>query len=106
MKWILILATAGVLRAAQGLYFPTGADWAHVAPAAVGWNKDALNAALELAGARHSTSAVILHGGKILAERNWKDPVVAEDVAEDVASVQKSITSVPVTTFARRFGAL
>ena len=80
----------GGLRAADGLYFPGAGEWARITPAEVGWNAEALNEALDVAGARRSTSMVVLYRGKILAEKNWRSPVAPEDVA----SVQKSITSV------------
>ncbi len=90
MKWIWLLSLVGGLHAADGLYFPGAGEWARITPAEVGWNADALNEALDVAGARRSSSMVVLYRGKILAEKNWRNPVTPEDVA----SVQKSITSV------------
>lgn len=90
MKWIWLLTLVGGLHAADGLYFPRAGEWARITPAEVGWNADALNEALDVAGARRSSSMVVLYRGKILAEKNWLNPVTPEDVA----SVQKNITSV------------
>ena len=90
MKWIWLLTLVGGLRAADGLYFPGAGEWARITPVEAGWNADALNEALDVAGARRSSSMVVLYRGKILAEKNWRNPVTPEDVA----SVQKSVTSV------------
>jgi CubicO group peptidase (beta-lactamase class C family) len=75
------------------LYFPSAdGTWDTVDPASVGWDPDALAAALDLAGRRLSTGVVMLQGGRILAERYW-DGATAES-AQDVFSAQKSFTSV------------
>lgn len=93
---------------AQDLYFPTtDAAWETVDPAAVGWNPEALSRALDVAGARHSSGVVILHRGRLMAERYWEvadppqgypDYVQGRDGAgraiEDVASAQKSVVAV------------
>ena len=105
-----LLAAAPAL--AGDLYFPPpGPEWETVAPRRAGWDPDALDKALRLVGDRRSTAVVILHGGRILAERYW-DPgrprpggglranryyftLRGRDSAgrpiEDVASVQKSV---------------
>ena len=44
---------------------------------AAGWKAPALSAALDLAGARHSTALVVLYRGKVMAERQW-DPATAK----------------------------
>lgn len=95
---------------AQPLYFPPQqGDWERVDPASVGWDLARLSAALDVAGARRSSGVVILHNGRIMAERYWDllDPprayansVQGKDAAghviEDVASAQKSIVAVLV----------
>ncbi len=97
--------------AADGaLYFPpAGGTWETVTPAAAGWDPARLEAALALAADRASTGVVILHRGRIMAERHWtlddpspahangSHPRTANDHAvEDVASVQKSVVAVLV----------
>ncbi len=90
----------------DALYFPpTNGDWETVAPASVGWDAGALDAALAVAGERDSTGVVVLHNGRIMAERYWEAPEVAAyelflqgyDEAgraiEDVASAQKSVVA-------------
>ena len=95
-------------HAAENLYFPSSDDsWETVSPQSVGWDGEKLNAALALAGQRRSSGVVILHGGRILAERYWDDPddsarylnmVTGRDsrgrAIEDVASAQKSVVAV------------
>ena len=92
------------------LYFPpAGGSWKTVDPAETGWDKEGLDAALALAGERDSTSVVILHRGRILAERHWTldspsrghvngshGPDAAGHAVEDVASVQKSVVAILV----------
>jgi CubicO group peptidase (beta-lactamase class C family) len=91
---------------ADGLYFPKATTaWAHVDPASVGWDARALDAALEYAGRAHSSSIVVLLGGRILAERGWNVEGPARyarmrlgktddgRVIEDVASAQKSLVA-------------
>jgi CubicO group peptidase (beta-lactamase class C family) len=77
---------------AAQLYFPpAGSSWETVDPRSVGWRPDALDAALAEARAQASTGVVILHHGRILAERYWG---AGNRPASDVASVQKSVTSI------------
>ena len=110
-------ATGGAEGAGRGsataagdgaLYFPpAGGTWETVPPAAAGWDPARLEAALALAADRASTGVVILHRGRILAERHWTldDPspahangsfprTAAGHAVEDVASVQKSVVAV------------
>ena len=102
--------SAALQPTASGLYFPPeDGPWATVAPADAGWDAERLEAALALAGERDSTGVVILHGGRILAERHWAldspsrghtngshGPNAAGHAVEDVASVQKSVVAVLV----------
>ena len=92
------------------LYFPpVDEPWETVDPSEVGWNAGRLDAALAVAGERSSTSVVILHRGRILAERHWTldspsrghvngshGANAAGHAVEDVASVQKSVVAVLV----------
>src|SRR5262245_9568722 len=109
----LIVALVALLAAqlepsprAASLYFPSGpGEWAHVEPAAAGWDGRALDAALDYAGRSHSTGVVVLLDGRILAERRWPvegpdqyrrlvvGKTASGDVVEDVASVQKSVVA-------------
>ena len=95
-------------KAAEELYFPASDEsWESVAPASVGWDSEKLNAALDIAGARKSSGVVILHGGRIMAERYWDSPDASRRYSnamkgrdaqgraiEDVASAQKSVVAV------------
>ena len=101
-------ASTGQPESGPALYFPpSGGPWETVDPAAAGWDAGQLDAALSLAGERRSTGVVILHRGRIMAERHWTldapsrryangshGPSPAENAVEDVASVQKSVVAV------------
>ncbi len=103
----LVTLIAGDDASAQSTYFPTSDDtWQRVAPASVGWDAEALSAALDVAGGRSSSGVLILHRGRILAERYWEldspsarysNFVQGEDpdgnAIEDVASAQKSVVA-------------
>lgn len=71
------IATVGASNG-SGLYFPPkNVPWERVAPADVGWDAEALEEALAWAGDLNSSGVVILHRGRILAERQWQldDPL-------------------------------
>jgi CubicO group peptidase (beta-lactamase class C family) len=88
----------------EPLYFPAfGLPWETVDPATAGWDVQALEEALDLAGRRFSTGVVLLQGGRILAERYW-DGTTA-DTTRDIFSAQKSVTSILIG-IARREGRL
>ena len=104
-------SSSAVLQAPDSaLYFPPAdGPWETVDPAAAGWNAERLEAALAIAAERDSTGVVILHRGRILAERHWTldspsrghanashGPNAAGHAVEDVASVQKSVVAVLV----------
>jgi CubicO group peptidase (beta-lactamase class C family) len=98
--------------AADALYFPPiNGKWKTVTPAQAGWDAEALDAAIAYAGEQRSTGVVVLHRGRVLAERYWEvapDPKDPNDrvhrmttgrtadghAIEDVASIQKSVMSV------------
>mgnify|MGYP003675061770 CR=1 FL=1 len=81
-------------------------QWQTIKPAQTGWNKELLDEALAYAREQKSSSVVIVHQGKIMAEGHW--PVsgsmfyrlLTEDnnsqgqVIEDVASMQKSLVGI------------
>ncbi|HJN48875.1 MAG: FG-GAP-like repeat-containing protein [Pseudomonadales bacterium] len=108
MKGLILLIVCSSMVLAHGaekddVYFPDD-SWQRVAPASVGWDEALLATALSYAKERDSSSVVILHRGRILAEGHW--PVngpryrrlvtgvdAAGHVIEDVASMQKSIVS-------------
>ena len=97
--------------AASSLYFPPATGkWETVTPAQAGWDAKALDAALTYAGEQRSSGVVIVHRGRILAERYWELPPNPNDpndrvhrmttgrtaegqAIEDVASMQKSVMS-------------
>ncbi|MFT4556858.1 MAG: CubicO group peptidase (beta-lactamase class C family) [Porticoccaceae bacterium] len=119
---LTVVVIAGVLLAANACgrvsandgdrsatYYPTADEWETAEPASVDWNADALVTAVDFAMSRKSSGVVILHRGRILAERYQKvaDPSLryramlhgktADGQAiEDVASVQKSVASMLV----------
>ena len=94
---------------ARTYYFPTETEWETVAPKSLQLDPEALNEAMDFAFRRKSSSVIILHKGRILAERH--QPVTdpsrqyaallhgksdSGHVVEDVASCQKSVTSILV----------
>lgn len=100
----------------DNLYFPPASfNWETVNPRAVGWDEKKLELLLEFVGEQNSSSLLILHRGKILAEKNWEvapqEGGADEDLVkmfrlfqqgadsdgcpiEDVASVQKGLTAI------------
>lgn len=81
--------------AARRLYFPPSSGaWATVAPAAAGWDADALARAMEYAGMHASRGVVVLYRGRIMAEQYWRQ--ADADTVRDIASAQKSVTALLV----------
>ncbi|MCP4943593.1 MAG: serine hydrolase [Planctomycetaceae bacterium] len=94
------------------LYFPSRqGPWQSVDAEAAGWNQGQLDALVDWAGDRGSTSVLILWQGRVLAEKHWGKGGGAtssrfrrmfvglndrQQAIEDVASVQKSIVSILV----------
>jgi len=100
----------------DNLYFPQpGFNWETVTPRAVGWDAKKLEVLLDFAGEQNSSALLVLHRGKILAEKNWdvapQEGGADEDLVkmyrlfqqgadregrpiEDVASVQKGLTAI------------
>lgn len=104
----LLVFAAGSRAQADEFYFPPAdGEWETVQPEDVGWDQAGIQRALDFAGSQQSTGVVILHRGRILAEQSWElegpnsdkfnERLIGRDAAghgiEDVASVQKSITS-------------
>jgi CubicO group peptidase (beta-lactamase class C family) len=103
------LAEHAVAQQLEPLYFPDDARWETVPAAAVGIDQEGLEKAIDFAMERKSSSIIVLHRGRILAERHTdvKNPTFryrsmlhgktkSGQVIEDVASVQKSVTSILV----------
>ncbi len=95
---VLLLATlaAGVFSSAGAAFAqeqqpPAADDGETVAPADAGMNAPKLEAALKFASERASYGVVVVHRGKIVAERYWND--WSKDSTGDMCSAQKSITS-------------
>jgi CubicO group peptidase (beta-lactamase class C family) len=101
---VLVAVQSTAIGAGGPVYFPpASAEWAHIDPAAAGWDVAALDTALEYARSKNASGIVILQGGRILAERDW--PVKGSPAysrmrigttpdghpLEDVASAQKSV---------------
>ena len=99
------------------LYFPPAkGQWEKIDPAKIGWNPAKLKELMDYAGKNKSSSVVILYRGRILAEQYWLlDPKektaagkpnpyfhmrlgknVKGRAIEDVASAQKSVTTMLV----------
>lgn len=105
MQAILCCAIAHPAPAAEFYFPPATQAWESISPAAVGWDEDKLSAALDIAGERNSSGIVILHNGRIMAERYWELPqsdvysryLQGKDgsgrAIEDVASAQKSVVA-------------
>jgi len=96
---------------AADLYFPpTEGEWETVETADAGFDAERLEAAASLAESMHSSGLVVLFHGRILLERHWRIEPESDHSSgtyqrmvkgytddghaiEDVASVQKSVTS-------------
>lgn len=87
------LTGASVLLAPTSAFaaetWPTASGWAAAAPEQAGFEATTLNAALDLAMADRSTSALVVRGGRIVAERYA--PGRGPRDAQEVASVGKSL---------------
>lgn len=70
---------------------PAADDWETAAPADARMDAAKLDAALKFAGEHASHGMVVVRGGKIVAEKYWKD--WDKDSTGDMCSAQKSITS-------------
>lgn len=98
-----------IAQRSQQLYFPAAKEWETVTPRAVGWNEARLEKALDYARDAKSSGVVILHNGRIMAERYWQPENPSfrykgllhgksspGHAIEDVASCQKSVVSTMV----------
>ncbi|MEL6106963.1 MAG: hypothetical protein AAFU85_13035 [Planctomycetota bacterium] len=67
-------AQSSPIRSTDGcLYFPTDDDWATVSFEDARCDPKGIQAALRLAGEKHSKGVVIAWRGRILAEQYWDD---------------------------------
>lgn len=104
----VMVCLMGSTAQAGELYFPPNdGEWATVVPKTVNWDEEGIDKALDYAGTQRSTGVVILHRGRIMAERYWKltdegsdwfNKLLRRNSAghdiEDVASIQKSLVSI------------
>jgi CubicO group peptidase (beta-lactamase class C family) len=107
MRFFFVLFAAlfvspGALWSDSPLTFPTK-DWPSIKASEIGWNQKALDKAVEFVMSRRSSGVVILHKGKIVAEKyqevkgslRYRAMTIGKDSSgrsiEDVASVQKSV---------------
>ena len=75
--------------------FPSAVGtWATIAPASLGWDTTALNAASDWVGSQQSTAFVVVWQGRIVAERYWRGWTAATDSI--IASAGKSILATVV----------
>ena len=108
---IFVLFGLRTLAGEGGLYFPpVDGEWETIKPSEAGWDEDKLQLALNYAGENQSSGVVVLYRGRILAEQYWDAQairsakysarILGRDKAgrpiEDVASAQKSVTSILV----------
>ncbi len=87
------------------LYFPgDNLNWRSAQPSELGWDEEILEQAFALAQQNRSSSVVMSQDGALIAERYWT-PAETNRLGstplgqpmEDVASVQKSVTSILAT---------
>jgi CubicO group peptidase (beta-lactamase class C family) len=86
--------------AAKALYFPpaTGDDWEALNVSDNGWSDSGLADLASYCESHNSTSLVVTQAGRLLFEQYWKG--VNRHTATDIASAQKSVTSLLVGTAA------
>jgi len=87
------------------LYFPpvAGDEWEGVDAASIGWDAARLAELLDLLAARDSAGVVILHRGRIVAERYWQGADMHD--TGDLGSAQKPVVSFQLAV-AQRDGGL
>ncbi len=109
LTFLLTLATLGqnaaLARTPASDLPPADEPIATLDAAQAGWDVAALDAALAFAGSHGTTGLVVVHNGRIVAERYWDEPADVSErlermvtgktadghTIEDVASVQKSV---------------
>ena len=79
------------LAAPQRVYWPRGADWETRPPKKADMDAAGIEDALSYAADRNSTGLVILRGGRIVAEKYWKD--WTPQTAQPIFSSSKSVTA-------------
>lgn len=77
------------VRSLPVVFPPSTGAWASIAPAALGWDSTALNAALDWAGTQQTTAMLIAWRGRVVAERYWRGWTPETDSI--IASAGKSV---------------
>lgn len=93
-------AAQEVVAAVDGYVPPASGSWETTSPDECGWNAPALERVAAFAAQRKTTALVFVHRGRILFERYFENR--QEHSTLDVASAQKSITSILVGIAADR----
>jgi CubicO group peptidase (beta-lactamase class C family) len=93
---VVVLATTTVMmaRSPEEAYWPRGADWATIKPAAVDMDEVQLQAVVKYALEQKTLGVLVLRAGKIVAEgyaQGW-----GVDKTHNLASATKSMTSILV----------
>ncbi|MCA9135596.1 MAG: serine hydrolase [Planctomycetales bacterium] len=108
--FVVVFAFAGIAPAGDLYFPPKQGQWETISPADAGWDEAKLRKALDYAGSQRSSGVVILVDGKIMSEQYWEPSARATEKflqrrtgrdraghgIEDVASAQKSVSSVLV----------
>jgi len=76
---------------ASGYFPPASGSWETTTAAAAGFSDAGLADVVQLVGDSHSTSFMIVHGGRIVAEQYWAGATA--ESTNDLASAQKSVVS-------------
>jgi CubicO group peptidase (beta-lactamase class C family) len=83
--------TPSTTTAGEDRYFPSGSEWETVDPAEAGWDPAALEELATFLETNRSRTAILLSGGRIVAEHHWAGATA--ETPQDIASVQKSVVS-------------
>ncbi|CAN5494202.1 serine hydrolase [soil metagenome] len=84
------MAGGGSSRALAAPKYVPGSTWTTVDPGEAGWDPAGLRAIVRFAGERRSTTLLVVHRGRIVAERSW-GPSAGQP--REIASCQKSVVS-------------
>lgn len=100
---------SGTATSRAEVYYPSATEWETIEPRDAGWRLGKLKAVFDFAEAAKSSGLVIVQDGRIVAERYWQPKktslryrgmihgkTAAGHSIEDVASCQKSVTSILV----------
>jgi CubicO group peptidase (beta-lactamase class C family) len=86
------------LAAPQKVYWPRGADWETRAPRNADMDAAGIDDALSYAADRNSTGLVILRGGRIVAEKYWRDwtPQTSQPIFSSSKSVAATLIGMAI----------